>query len=67
MANINYFLFKSLIYKNSRSIVGDKISIPFLAVVSASGYKIPMIAGSGPRQTDGIIDKLEAIKISKQV
>eukprot|EP00828_Plagiopyla_frontata_P003395 TRINITY_DN1099_c0_g1_i3.p1 TRINITY_DN1099_c0_g1~~TRINITY_DN1099_c0_g1_i3.p1 ORF type:complete len:440 (-),score=89.22 TRINITY_DN1099_c0_g1_i3:75-1394(-) len=47
--------------KHSTGGVGDKISIPLIAIASACGCKIPMIAGRGLGHTGGTIDKLEAI------
>ena len=42
--------------------VGDKTSIPLLAIASACGCKIPMVSGRGLEHTGGTIDKFESIK-----
>lgn len=47
--------------KHSTGGVGDKVSIPLVAIVSSCGGIIPMISGRCLGHTGGTIDKLESI------
>ncbi|MBZ7924911.1 thymidine phosphorylase [Ensifer adhaerens] len=47
--------------KHSSGGVGDKVSLPLAAIVSACGGYVPMISGRGLGHTGGTLDKLEAI------